>query len=1074
MRWDRAAVICVLAASAGLGIFALPGAATAATPAYEQLSVEQLAETLRRMHMYELLDQLVAESKDVQSHAVRMIVVESKIARAATASPEQRDALLNEAVVELRKLLGQAGEGEKPGQTVKRYRLMLKLAVTQALTQGDPYALSVLFLQGEQADLAVLRALTAEPAKIIGELEEEIGETAMTWREDMRTWIVHGIALEALHEEVRYRAGWIHLYRGMAAATEKEKIGELRKAINSVHGFAVGDVESGVKYQSTLLIARAERLLGNHDRAVKHLRGAVGAEAGADVAYKARFELARNAIEHGRSLAQESKLLAAEGSKTQKEKQRNTQKDAPKKDREEDTPKDTRAEAKSKAQAAEKQFQKALTEIQSFQKEAARIKGSEGQVEVDLLSVLLKNYLYEARAAAETDKKAALKHSEQAQNVLLEFVDKHSAPEIQDAFYDLIANKYRGQTDYEKLPSMVVMALGSQKYLQAERGNDRELDLALRLLTIVRNRRDKAARRVHPQVLWRLAFLHNLRRDNLESGRMFRELAAKYPDHELAFEASRNAVQGLFGVFEERRREGKAIHADLRSDYIKAMEGYVNNKTWGTRPEVARWNFQLAEQYERSAAEAGGGKQAVAWYQKAAETYEKVPRGDQLESMQARQRALRSRTEVLTLGQAEAGARTEAAEKLVKQLTEFSSDARRAMAANKDEQARADLLRWGSEAELLAAELLYEELDRKARAMQLLESLPKNWPGATILSRSESFKIRKLVEQGDTSKAIAALDQFGKDHPAEAKELLPLVISQIEDRIEAYRGVENKKDLVASYQKNYYRLAQALFDREKGKPLKDRYAYTQTYANALLEAGRPEEAMKVLEECKAFDDARRTKRQQAIDEQFAPKLAAVANAAGDKAALAKERDAFYELLTSHGIERMSEADTTEVVNAWDYYGRAGKEDKPEMARRLATFHAALRKGLTWLRDRLKKRVPVEARNVMGLAKAHKGVGRLRERQRNDEEAVKAYKEGLKQYRKVLAGVDPDDQKQQKLFWTAQLGYCECVLGGYRRNKEAIQGLVARIRILRDKSPMMGGYYPRFNAIEKSAQQIVGR
>ena len=73
--------------------------------------------------------------------------------------------------------------------------------------------------------------------------------------------------------------------------------------------------------------------------------------------------------------------------------------------------------------------------------------------------------------------------------------------------------------------------------------------------------------------------------------------------------------------------------------------------------------------------------------------------------------------------------------------------------------------------------------------------------------------------------------------------------------------------------------------------------------------------------------------------------------------------------------------------------------------------------------------------------------------------------------KLLLGLDPNDKKEARMYWQVQLGYCECVLGGYSDSKEAMANLSSHILRLRKGAQAMGGRYGRFNRIETRAKRL---
>ncbi|MCD6364511.1 MAG: hypothetical protein J7M14_01415, partial [Planctomycetes bacterium] len=456
--------------------------------------------------------------------------------------------------------------------------------------------------------------------------------------------------------------------------------------------------------------------------------------------------------------------------------------------------------------------------------------------------------------------------------------------------------------------------------------------------------------------------------------------------------------------------------------------------------------------------------------------YEAVPRGLP-EYMQARQRALKSRSSMLAFSEEDRIAKGSEARKLVEKLLDYGRDVLAVISASTDKIEIADLRRWGSEAEFLAAKMLYEELDCQARALRILDALSERWPGTDVLIRGEDFRIRKLVEIGHTGKAVDALERFKAKHPAEAARLLPLLIEKVQAKIAALRGVDLVEDELKVSQQNYLKLVEELFRRRRDETLAERYRITQIYADALLENGRVDEALELLLQCKAHDDAARKIRHDAIDRQFKVKLDAVQSDKASERDLAAARNDFDAMLRHDGIDPESSGKYVQVGRGWEYYKRADPGIAGDKEKRFEELRVALVEGLTKLRETRKDRVPVEAWNLLGLAKAYKAMGERFSASpqggRPAQQAQDAYRKALGYYKRLVTGVRGDGG-EARMFWQANLGLCECILGGYSRDKRAMSSLLTRIRQLRNRSQAMGGLFARFNAIESKAKQLHGQ
>jgi hypothetical protein len=171
-------------------------------------------------------------------------------------------------------------------------------------------------------------------------------------------------------------------------------------------------------------------------------------------------------------------------------------------------------------------------------------------------------------------------------------------------------------------------------------------------------------------------------------------------------------------------------------------------------------------------------------------------------------------------------------------------------------QANADGLReWSAQAEYQAAVIKYEQLPkmlpkdnaegRQKIEHEALEDLrvliarlsaqgTSNGVSARehspVLPMAHEFEIRKLIELGRTDEAIAKIQDFKKSFPDQAKQLIQLLVQQIQEQI--IRLEKRLKSAVTQaqadeirqgldrYQTAYVNFAKDLYDPVAGKPLK--------------------------------------------------------------------------------------------------------------------------------------------------------------------------------------------------------------------------------------------------------------
>ena len=1123
-----AALAVLLGLSPDVGA-AAPAPKRSPRSAYDRLSGTKLAAALSSLGMNELMTQLTKETGgssgggggDINEKVARNTIKAAKAQRDLA----RREALLTEAIARLRvavkareaQAAAAAGPLAKAQATIKRMQAELLLAVTQALTRGEPYANKLLFLQGAEADRKALVAAAGEAAATVRKLGEEIEDKKRDWRRDMRIWIVVARQVGGLEDEINYRAGWIRFYHGMAAKNTKAGRSDLRAVEGLVEVFTSGSRGQDVKQQSELLIARSLRESGAHEVAATMLSKVISGRGAADLRVDARFEQVRNIIEFARTLAKAKKN-------------------------------------------GDKKYDSVPAALKNFRTKAGEMAADDQSKRlVDLRATLLEHFLYETRASTEKDKNKAFSYGLKAQESLLSFVEAHSDPAVVKAFYKIVYAKYRDRTDYGNLSPVVLMAVASQEYNSAARdpGDKTPLTEAEKaalakagkiLLAIDRKtegKRDKVSLRVRPLMLWQLAFVMHAEKNVFESAKRFAQLAGGFPDHKLAYQAATNAKD----VIHYHYKHAPQIADNLRWMYVNILRVYcgTDEKTnpWCKRKEVLPWNFQLAEQLayladkkediqvkeakaraHNAALDVREAEQAAKetkdpvekqrlkakanrlkgqadrfeaqaetvmsaarkTYRKIAGTYERVPDSpsNHMAYMQARQRGLRYRKYVLDLhpDRTDEHRRLRKAESLAmaEQLLRYGQDVLAKLPNVKQARAIKDLKDWGSEAKLLAIELLFNHTGQgqAERAMRLLESMPKEWPGTPALQRSEDMRIRKLVEGGQIGVAIKALDKFIGEHPAEGDELLKMVITSLQDRIDRDED-SSKIEILQRWKKyvsNYVKLTGKLYERERHKPLIDRIEITRVYADALMKDKKFKESLEIFKECRKYDEEHSLKQRRRITEKFKP-LHAAAAAAKTYGDLAVCRDMLKEAMSRRGIIKPADYSTklhgalmeTELALSILADMSETERESKAGAERIADGRTWISRAVQYLEKQVKGGVKVQALNVLGLARAYKGRAKQYGQDGKTKEMQADYEQALKYFRSILkAGLDMKIKSQARMRWLAELGYCECVVDAIGRDKNAVRDALRRIRIIEHFDSSMGGYRARFMTIRAAAER----
>jgi len=843
--------------------------------AYDRLPTHRLIKRMSFLGMTELLDalerEIPADDKSAGAFAMRGRI---RVGLAnAIQDPTERNRLLDEAIGLLKQAVKLADKSADPAPagTIETFRYRLELGVAMGRYRVEnPHVLRLRHLQGGAADRRTILKYTRQAVDLIDLLKDDVADKLITWRPDPNLLMIWVPVLEDLEQELKYNAAWIRLHRAMALDDEGEKVQLCRDIIAEMRPFT-RDPESGVMYWALYVTGIAHRLLKEHERAETVLgRAAVPEASSRDLRQRAWFERARNRIEEG-------------------------------------------------------DVTKAEKAIEDFERGSLAIWGPDKQVMVDLRVILLRNYVHEMSARREKDPARAKQLRAKGQEVLLTFVEKYADhPKLVKAFLDIVATKFAHVEDLDAANAIVILARAYSKIESKNPAEQMEGEQLLRRVLVHPDLKSPSiAKSVRPGVLWELAFLMNKAKRNIDAARCFAALARLHPKHRLAFRSAKFAVRSLYAVAEERLAKGKMIGANLRMEYIRAIDTLLVG--WANEEGVSKWNFDLAAQCMNLS---GGTQSAVVklyWQSRAIAAYEKVP-STLLEYMEAQHSALGLRAEIVLAGDdlaellegdapaakgqltalagqllsyeqvggfhavpepttapaggggeesgasaAGPGAGTVArrAEALHKQLNErlklysdpqalmtrlktYSGEAQKesdslaakAKAAAGEEKKQlqavaAGLREWAAQADYQAAVIKYEQLpkgkqpaERQALEKEALTDLRRTiekWPGTGVLRNAYEFEIRKLIERGQTAEAIDKIGGFKKVYPEQAKELIELVVAQIQEQIrqisrrlgQARTASEARKHQteLSKYQLDYARFAEDLFNVVKGLPI---------------------------------------------------------------------------------------------------------------------------------------------------------------------------------------------------------------------------------------------------------------
>ena len=337
----------------------------------------------------------------------------------------------------------------------------------------------------------------------------------------------------------------------------------------------------------------------------------------------------------------------------------------------------------------------------------------------------------------------------------------------------------------------------------------------------------------------------------------------------------------------------------------------------------------------------------------------------------------------------------------------------------------------------------FGDLERaeKAGEFATIRKLADGYPKLLEECKADAAKIEAV---GELNGAIADVDKAAT--PEAKRKLLPVLAATLYN---AYAGL---RDVVA-----------------------ERYALSQMYADALVEKGRSEaaqqrseaarkvfqQAFDIYQRCRAADEERREVRAKWLHKEYSEKIDEVKDhKAADRiksaSDLRKEIDDFKGALKKHSLDPTRSSDLATLEYMSKYVNEA--KNQQEELKRLPRAITAVIRAWTNLLKLLKSRVRIDSVNVLGLARAHRG--------------LKQYDEALKLYRLYVNSIAR--AKYPKAFWRGQLERCECRLEGFSTNAEAMRNLLILIRQLERTDSNMGGLAPDFRRLQRRAQGALGK
>lgn len=947
----------------------------------------KLARQLTEMGMFELLEGLADRMADPSQ--ARYMLARGKLARAAAdkgLDHQTREKMLDKAISQLAQLAEVPAKAGDADELLSRYRLLLDLVEAKGILKAGPYAKRIMYLQDGPSDRAVLARIIEDVIPRIAELKRRASDTLLDWGSDLRKLVTILPELELLRDNLRYKSAWVYFYGALVLPEGSAKHRLLQDAIDAAAQFVEADISSGVKHWSVLLVGMCYREMGDDFAlADQTLRAAYSKAAPPAVRAQALFEIARNFADHGR-------------------------------------------------------FEQALEATERFRSVAPRLLAHvSAAFQSDVQATILAEYLHEQWASGAKDESVAKMHRMAGQKELLGFLNRHrSRLAVRDAFLNVLAAR-RPKPAKEDTSSVVLLALACR---QPASPSEQSLAESERLLKEILAREDEISVALHADAIWQLAMLMNARRDNSEAGRLFAQLARRFPLHDLALKAAKNAVYSFSGVIDARTRANEIVSAELRRDYMDALQVMLSG--WGGRDDLANWYFDLGWQYQQLADD---GEYAL--LRKAIDAYDRVPSSSP-ERMQARYLSLKLQTALLD---APPELRVEPVS-LVSMLDQYGVDVHAAVAQLQGEAAAKPLREWGALAEFGAARVLYEKLGRKGESLVRLRNLAARWPHTDALQMAWEFEIAKLVEQERTDEAISKVEMFNQEYPAESEGLIRLVASQLLRRIENMRRDSSNAKRLKAYGEVFRRFSEKLISgaEQRKLPPGEVYPLRQMQAEAMLAVGKPDQALALFKRCAAYDASERAKAARRIDNEIDERIASARSARMETDAVRDMVNEYYASVEACGLASREVGPGDRLAKAVQHLQVS--PNLPERAARHKVVVEVLVEGLESLRKVLKRSLPIDAHNTLGMARANVSKG--------------DYGSALGHYSRLVGNMDVSAGSE--MYWRAQLERCECMLKAFQEDAKELKRLRVLVRQLELADRAMGGLREEFLQVRLKADR----
>jgi len=972
--------------------------------AYKRLDHAELVELLQSLGMKEYIAALADQTEGSKDLADMFVSAQCKanLALGEVANLARREALMNEAVELTRRcveLSSSSIKAEPDYVTAFQHRVALArvLGYDRCALYGD----KVLMLIGGDEDRKLLERYTRdvlvhgkdadgfETRAMIDTLLDDMSMKLEDWQNE--AWFMTlSPAAEKYHATLRELRAWMLFYRGLGVSDPQTKDDCMDQAILAAEPFL-------------------ENEDGEPDAGIMMLQAVANSELGYLKKHSAKPAEVRESQEH---FTQAQELLQA----AQKVK------GIP-------DPLKINLEFHLCCNLIRwGKYSDALAKINEMPKYMTGLLGNDAALAADMRVALLLNYLYDSQAAATKDAKEVKAFTEQGQQAIMAFINKHAADtEAVGDFLKMLASKFRG-VDVKDLKPLLQYAVGCDYFDQyAEllnaKGNQARMEEARKkaaeaMSLVIANSETPADIKSKAQSL------------SIALGGNWQDVAAMA----LAFkgtandtkEALYNAAIALKNALDKGQaddEEGDSSAAQLT--LVEIINKLSTNEGFKADPKSQELYYDLGEMYrsqaKRNEADANHAtkeddrakfvKLMIDNLAAGADAYAKVPPNNPRLALGARFMSINLRYDRLrTLKETAKDDPTLGglANEMLALIDAFIKDASDARKNSKDDALAKDLPSWISLAQFYQGVLTWEfrENDNgKLRGEAMFDAIRKEYPNTPVVLLCWEYQIRRAIEANSTAEAIRGIGELQKQSAEQATALMDQVIQRVKDDIDKLRDRNTAEDQqkLTNLRKTYKEFAEQLL---KSAPAdSSRLRYEQLYADALLKSGDAAGAMTRFQTLRDAEEKEREKLAAPIDKLINDKLAELKSKTINEPVkqLGKE---FPDFVAKQNLPA-GEFYEREVTVAVDRVDKAATPDDVKFA--YDNLKLKLQNGYEKTRELLKNRIPVNMANLQGLARCY--------------HAQQNFVEALKLYELLTSNLSREDYPT--VYWRMELEKMQC-------------------------------------------------